>query len=91
MEFHSLPCRGQTGKPGSLDAKFESTKFRKNQRSVNSISCRRQKRRIFRKKCRQFHLSAKKELRKYLPSEKKSKMTLLRKDRRSSALDRLSH
>lgn len=34
MEFDSLPSRGQTGKPGSPDAKFESTKFKKNQRSV---------------------------------------------------------
>ena len=92
MEFDSLPSRGQTGKPGSPDAKFESTKFKKNQRSVNSISWRRQKRRIFRRKCRRLHSSsARKELRKHFPSEIKSKMALLRKDRRSSALDRLSN
>ena len=90
MEFDSLPSRGQTGKPGSPDAKVESTKFRKNQRSVNSISWRRQKRRIFRKRCSQLHLSARKELGKHFPSEIKSKMAVMRKDRRSSALDRLS-
>ena len=91
MEFDSLPSRGQTGKPGSPDAKFESTKFKKNQRSANSISWRRQKRRIFRKKCRQLHSSARREFRKHYPAEIKSKMASLRMDRRSSALDRLSN
>ena len=91
MEINSLPSRGQTGKPGSPDAKVELTKFKKNQRSANSIRSRRKKRQILRCRGRMLHLSAKRELRNRFPAEIKFKLASLRKDRRSSALDRLSN
>ena len=54
FSMESLPSRGETGKPGTPDAKLDSVqKFKKNQRSAEAREKRVDKRRHFRKSSRE--------------------------------------
>ena len=84
-----IPSRGKTGEPGSPDAKFRyMKKYKKNQRSAQSMERRRCKRKAHRINSRTNRKILRISLCHLTPAEIKSKFKLSRRVRKSGAFKR---